>query len=181
MARGNFKSKITVDTKELKRIVRELKKVDKTEVDFGWINGKKYPSSDPAVARRGVYIASIAYMNEKGHYTINNDGKVIYTPARPYVQQSLHDLWFLPDSMERVLLNVFNGLEYKSVLNFIGQDMVDNIKKSVSKQNFKKLHPKTVNIKHSSTQWVDSGRMLKNITYKVTYKRAGTGQPYDNF
>lgn len=178
---GKFRSKITLDTKELKRIVRELNKVDKTEVDFGWINGKKYPTSDPAKSRRGVYIASIAFMNEKGHYSINNDGNVIYIPARPYVQQSLNDVSFLPDSMVMVLENVFNGVPYNNVLRFIGQDMVDNIKKSVSKQNYKKLHPKTVNIKKSSIQWIDSGRMLDNITYKVTYKRSGVGKPYDNF
>lgn len=178
---GKLKSKITLDTKELKRVVRELNKVDKTEVDFGWINGKKYPMNDPAVSRRGVYIASIAYMNEKGHYSINNEGNVIYVPARPYVQQSLHDVWFLADSMTMVLENVFEGKPYRNVLNFIGQDMVDSIKKSVSKQNFKKLHPKTINIKNSSTQWVDSGRMLDNITYKVTYKRAGVEKPYDKF
>jgi len=178
---GKLKSKITLDTKELKSIVRELNKLDKTEVDVGWINGKKYPTSDPAVSRRGVYIASIAYMNEKGHYTINNDGKVIYTPARPYVQQALHDVWFLADSMAMVLENLFDGKPYKNVLNFIGQDMVDNIKKSVSKQNYQKLHRKTINIKNKSTQWVDSGRMLDNITYKVTYKRAGVEKPYDKF
>lgn len=178
---GKFRSKITLETKEYKKILRELNKLDKTEVDFGWINGKKYPANDPAVSRRGVFIASIAYMNEKGHYTINNDGKVIYVPARPYVQQSLHDVSFLPDSMGRVLQNLFEGKPYNNVLNFIGQDMVDNIKKSVSKQNFKKLHPKTVNIKNKSTQWVDSGRMLDNITYKVTYKRAGVEKPYDKF
>ena len=147
---GKLRSKITLDTKELKRVVRELNKLDKTEVDFGWINGKKYPVTDPAKSRRGVYIASIAYMNEKGHYTINNDGKVIYTPARPYVQQSLHDVWFLADSMTMVLENLFDGKPYKNVLNFIGQDMVDNIKKSVSKQNYQKLHPKTINIKNNN-------------------------------
>lgn len=178
---GKLRSKITLDTKELKRIVRELNKVDKTEVDFGWINGKKYPANDPAKSRRGVYIASIAYMNEKGHYTINNKGAVIYTPARPYVQQSLDSVSFLPDSMATVLENVFNGVPYRNVFNFIGQDMVDNIKKSVSKQNYKKLHPKTVNIKNSLRQWIDSGRMLDNITYKVTYKRAGVEKPYDKF
>lgn len=178
---GKLKSKITLDTKELKKVVRELNKLDKTEVDFGWINGKKYPATDPAKSRRGVYIASIAYMNEKGHYTINNQGNVIYTPARPYVQQSLHDVWFLTDSMTMVLENLFDGKPYKNVLNFIGQDMVDNIKKSVSKQNFKKLHPKTVGIKNSSIQWIDSGKMLDNITYKVIYKRAGVEKPYDKF
>ena len=178
---GKFRSKITLDTKELKRVVRDLKKLDKTEVDFGWINGKKYPSNDPAKSRRGVFIASIAYMNEKGHYSINNDGRVIYVPARPYVQQSLHNISFLSDSMVKVLENLFEGLPYRNVLNFIGQDMVDNIKKSVSKQNFKKLHPKTINIKGKSTQWVDSGRMLDNITYKVTYKKEGVGKPFDKF
>lgn len=178
---GKFRSKITLDSKELKKITRELKKLDKTEVDFGWINGKKYPSNDPAKSRRGVYIASIAYMNEKGHYSINNEGNVIYIPARPYVQQSLHDVWFLADSMSMVLENLFDGKPYRNVLNFIGQDMVDNIKKSVSKQNFKKLHPKTANIKDKSTQWVDSGKMLDNITYKVTYKKAGVEKPYDKF
>lgn len=178
---GKLKSKITLDTKELKKVVRELNKLDKTEVDVGWINGKKYPTNDPAVSRRGVYIASIAYMNEKGHYSINNEGNVIYIPARPYVQQALHDVWFLTDSMTMVLENLFDGKPYKNVLKFTGQDMVDNIKKSVSKQNFKKLHPKTISIKNSSTQWVDSGRMLDNITYKVTYKRAGVEKPYDKF
>lgn len=178
---GKLKSKITLDTKELKRVVRELNKLDKTEVDFGWINGKKYPMNDPAKSRRGVYIASIAYMNEKGHYTFNNQGRTIYVPARPYVQQSLHDVWFLTESMTMVLENVFDGKAYRNVLNFIGQDMVDNIKKSVSKQNYTSLHKKTVSIKGSSIQWIDSGKMLDNITYKVTYKRAGVGKPYDNF
>ena len=178
---GKLKSKITLDTKELKRVVRELNKLDKTEVDFGWINGKKYPMNDPAKSRRGVYIASIAFMNEKGHYTINNQGRTIYVPARPYVQQSLHDVWFLADSMVMLLENLFDGKPYKNVLNFIRQDMVDNIKKSVSKQNYQKLHPKTINIKNKSTQWVDSGKMLDNITYKVTYKRAGVEKPYDKF
>ena len=178
---GNLKSNITLDTKELKKIVKELNRLDKTEVDVGWINGKKYPSNDPAKSRRGVYIASIAYMNEKGHYSINNEGNVIYIPARPYVQQSLHDVWFLTDPMTMTLENLFDGKPYWNVLKFIGQDMVDNIKKSVSKQNFKKLHPKTINIKDSSTQWIDSGRMLNNITYKVTYKRAGVEKPYDKF
>ncbi len=37
--------------------------------------------NDPAKSRRGVYIASIAYMNEKGHYTINNQGRTIYVPV----------------------------------------------------------------------------------------------------
>ena len=178
---GKFKSKITYESKEYKRILRDLKKLEKMEVDVGWINGKKYPSNDPAKSRRGVFIASIAFMNEKGHYTINNDGKVVYVPARPYVQQSLHDVSFLPESMSNVLENLFNGIPYRNILNFIGQDMVDNIKKSVAKQNFKALHPKTINIKGKSTQWVDSGRMLDNITYKVTYKRDGVEKPYDKF
>ena len=178
---GKFRSKITLDVKEYKKILRDVKKLDKTEIDVGWINGKKYPSNDPAKARRGVYIASIAYLNEKGQYSINNDGKVIYVPARPYVQQSLHDVSFLTDSMAKVVENVFNGVAYRNILNFMCQDMVDNIKKSVAKQNFKRLHPKTVNIKKSSTQWVDSGRMLANITYKVTYKKEGVGKTYDNF
>ena len=147
---GKFRSRITSNTKEYKKLLRDLKKLDKTEVDFGWINGKKYPVSDPAKSRRGVYIASIAFMNEKGHYTINNDGKVIYTPARPYVQQSLHDVGFLADSMSMVVENLFEGKPYLNVLKFIGQDMVDNIKKYVAKQNFKKLHPKTINIKNKS-------------------------------
>ena len=83
--------------------------------------------------------------------------------------------------MSMVVENLFEGKPYLNVLKFIGQDMVDNIKKSVAKQNFKKLHPKTINIKNKSTQWVDSGRMLDNITYKVTYKRAGVEKPYDKF
>lgn len=178
---AKFKSKITYNEKDYKKLLRDLKKLDKTEVDFGWINGKKYPSNDPAKSRRGVFIASIAFMNEKGHYTINNEGKVVYTPARPYVQQSLHDVSFLNDSMISVVSNLFEGKPYKNILSFMGQDLVDNIKKSVSKQNFKALHPKTINIKGKSTQWVDSGRMLANITYKVTYKRDGVAKPYDNF
>ena len=79
------------------------------------------------------------------------------------------------------LENLFDVKPYWNVLNFIGQDMVDNIKKSVSKQNFQKLSTKTIEIKNNSTQRVDSGRMLNNITYKVTYKRAGVEKPYDKF
>ena len=60
---GKFRSKITLDVKEYKKILRDVKKLDKTEIDVGWINGKKYPSNDPAKSRRGVYTASIAIMH----------------------------------------------------------------------------------------------------------------------
>ena len=181
MAGNKFKSKIVIDTKYLTQLKRELNKLNKTEIDFGWINKKKYSGSDKRQSRRGEYIASIAYINEKGHYTQNDDGTTIYIPSRPYFQQSLHNTPFLKESLVKLYNNCLRGFRYEHVLNFIGQDLVDNVKKSVSKQNYKALSAKTISIKDSSIQWIDTGKMIDNITYKVTYKRKDFSQSYSKF
>lgn len=181
MAGNKFKSKIVLDTKYLTQLKRELNKLDKTEIDFGWINKRKYTNSKKNKSRAGMYIASIAYMNEKGHYTQNNDGATIYIPSRPYFQQSLHDTPFLKESLVKLYNNCLRGMRYEHVFKFIGQDLVDNVKKSVSKQNYKALSPKTISIKDSSIQWIDSGKMLDNITYKITYKRKGVSNSSTKF
>jgi hypothetical protein len=170
---GRFRSKVKLDMKELKKLKRRLEKIQKTEVEFGWLDESKYSRTDPARARRGISIATIAHRNEYGGYTVNNDGRPIYIPSRPYFRQSLNNSSFLSETSHMLMERVVSGGNYKSVLNFMGKELVDNFKKSVARQNFKALHEKTVNIKGSKTQWVDTGQLVKSFSYEVKMQKGG--------
>lgn len=172
-----FKFKMSDDRKELKRIQREFKKLNKTEIDFGWIGNQKYPTKDGSIDRRGMSVAQVAQRNEFGSYAVNNDGKTIYIPERPYFRQAVNNTHkFIKFNIEMILEAVLKGDKYNDILKYTGQDLVDNVKSSVAKQNYKKLHEKTINIKGNSTQWINTGRLLDSIQYKVTYKRADYGK-----
>lgn len=168
-----FSVKHTYDVRVLKEIKRNLKKLSKTEVEWGWINNKKYPTTDHS-GRGGIYIAAIAATNEYGGYAKNfANMSWHYVPARPYFQQAIqisreanaYEAWAV---VNRVLMNT----PYRPMLDYIGSMNVDFLKTSVDMQNMAPLHPKTVALKGNDYQWKDTGTMLKNITYKVVYKRS---------
>lgn len=171
MARVRLKVKL--DMKELNKIKRRLKHLQNTEVEFGWFDDGKYSRTDPAIARRGISIATIAKRNEYGGYTISNEGHPIHIPARPYFRQSLNNVSFLSETSHMVMERVLTGGDYRAVMKFMGKELVDNFKKSVARQNFKSLHEKTVNIKGHKTQWVDTGQLVNSFKYEISYKKGG--------
>lgn len=153
---------------------RELKKLQKTEIEWGWIDGRAYNRSD-INCRGGIPYAMIAIKNEYGGYTKNmKTGSFIYIPPRPYFQQSTSaSVSSVIKSSASVYTLLFTGGDYKAKLKMIGNDQVDVLKKTIAKNNLKALHPKTVKIKKSTKQLVDTGALVKNISSKVIYKRAG--------
>lgn len=169
----SFTHKFKVDTKALTKLKRDLRKLIKTEVEWGWINGKAYPKSD-INGRGGIPYAIVAAHNEFGAYVKNlRDGKFHYIPPRPYFQQSIRAAKQISgkESVElfRALLS---GQEYKSHLKAIADGNAATVKASIAKQNMKKLHPKTIGYKGHETQWKDTGGLINNITGKVVYKRS---------
>lgn len=176
---GKFHSSIKMDLSHLRKMKKVANKVKATEIEYGWINGKKYPRNDISVSRRGLTIATVAYMNEYGSYSVNNDGATIYIPSRPYFQQSLHMVKkHTETNILHVAYSIINGnLQNRYHFENVGERLKETILKSIDKQNYKELSTKTVNIKGHDYQWEDTGRMLDNITYKVTYKRATKAAP----
>lgn len=168
-----FKHSFKMDISGLKKLQRELKKIDKTEIEWGWINGKAYNKAD-INKRGGIPFALVAITNEFGGYTMNmKTNKYVYIPARPYFQQSTRESTsYIQREVGDVFRLVMTGGDYKSQLNAIANAQVDILKKSIASNNMKSLHPKTVAIKDSTKQWDDTGQMIKNITAKVIYKRA---------
>lgn len=168
-----FKVSIKFENKALKKIARDVRKLAKTEIEWGWINGKAYNKGD-INGRGGIPYALIAINNEFGGYAVNyKNSKYVYIPSRPYFRQSIPDsVTYMPANVKDAVMLMFVGGDYKTKLNAIGLAQVGIVKASVAKNNMKGLHPKTVAIKGGQRQWHDTGKMVENITHKVIYKRA---------
>lgn len=162
-----------MDLSGLKKIKRQMSKVDKTEIEWGWINGKAYPKSD-INKRGGIPFALVAIRNEFGGFTKDlRTNKFLYIPARPYFQQSTKaSVTYMKQEVAGVFRALITGSDYKAQLQSIANAQVCIVKNSIAQNNMKSLHPKTVAIKESSKQWDDTGQLIKNITAKVIYKRA---------
>jgi len=170
----SFKFKIKGDTKGLKNLKRRLAKVAKTEVEWGWINGKAYPKGD-INGRGGIPFAIVAIHNEYGAYVKNpkNNGKYLYIPPRPYFQQSTKvSSSYLTTEAHDIASHVLLDGDYQLKLKEVGEANVGILKASIARQNMTPLHPKTIGIKGDDTQWRDTGKLLENISSKVVYKRA---------
>ena len=168
-----FKHNFKMDLSGLKKLQRDLKKIDKTEIEWGWINGKAYNKAD-INKRGGIPFALIAINNEFGGYAKDmRTSKYVYIPSRPYFQQSTkNSVSYAKKEVADVFRLVMAGGDYKAHLQAIANAQVDILKKSIAQNNMTPLHPKTVAIKDSSKQWDDTGQMIKNITAKVVYKRS---------
>lgn len=168
-----FKSKITFDISGLKKIQRAINKVAKTEIEWGWINGKAYNKGD-INGRGGIPYALVAITNEFGGYAVNKKtSKYVYIPARPYFQQSVKSsTTYMKAEAGDVLVLALTGGDYKSKLESIAQAQVGIVKSSIAQNNMRSLHPMTIGIKGHGKQWMDTGQLIKNITAKVIYKRA---------
>lgn len=168
-----FKHSFKMDLSVLKKLQRNAKKFGKTEIEWGWINGRAYHKGD-INKRGGIPYALVAIRNEFGGYTMNmKTNKYVYIPARPYFQQSTPmSVASAKGSVAQVYLMVLTGGDYKSHLKAISNDQVDILKASIARNNMRPLHPKTVAIKDSTKQWDDTGQLIKNITGRVVYKRA---------
>lgn len=157
---------------KLKKISRDLRKIEKTEIEWGWINGKVYNKGD-INGRGGVPYALVAIRNEFGGYTLRKDGKYIYIPARSYFQQSTEiSKRKSVGKIEDVYDDLFQGRDTKQSLKILANEQVKAVHESVDRNNMKALHPKTAAIKGSTRQWHDTGKMMENVTAKVIYKRS---------
>ena len=142
----SFKFKMKGDLKGIKKLQRRLKKVAKTEVEWGWINGKAYPKSD-INGRGGIPYAIVAIHNEYGSYVKNhkNKGKYIYIPPRPYFQQSTRSsASYLLTEAHDIASNVLLDGDYQLKLKEVGEANVGILKASIARQNMTPLHPKTI-------------------------------------
>lgn len=169
-----FKSSLKVNTKNLRDVKRNLAKLNKTEIEFGWINKKVYPTSDKN-GRGGIPVAEIAARNEFGGYIQNSvTGMYHYIPSRPYLQQAVQMCkQFNALESEALFHRVLHNLPYQGILHGMAETNAQYVKKSIDMQNMTPLKEKTVNMKGGSEQWKDTGFLVKNITGKVIYKRSG--------
>lgn len=167
-----FKSSIRFKQFDIKKIRRELAKLQKTEVKWGWINHKKYPMSDKN-GRGGVYVASIATANNFGGYAKGyKTNDMTYIPARPYFEQAIEmSKQFNELESEAMFHRVLCQLPYKHILKGIGDTNAEYIKKSIAMQNMAKLSPKAIAIKGNSQQWDDTGLLIRSISASVKYVR----------
>ena len=165
-----FKFSIKVDVKNLKKVRRELAKLNKTEIKFGWINGAKYSAADQH-GRKGLYVAEVASRNNYGSYTTDaKTARTIYIPARPYMEQAVQMCKQFNELESEVLLHrVLHSLPYRHILKGMAETNAGYIKKSIAMQNMQGLHKRTIAMKGHNTQWDDTGVLMRNITGRVKY------------
>ena len=159
--------KIEFDNRVMKEIEKNLKSLNNSHIEWGWINEKTYPSGDVA-NRDSIKIAEIARINEYGGLSKSRDGKVVRIPARPYFRQALIATESrVVKSITDIVQAVLHNKPYQHLLEQQARLAALDIILSIKKQNMTPLAQKTIKIKGHDIQWIDTGVMLSNITYRV--------------
>lgn len=150
---------IEEDYSGLQDIYKAAKKAHTKHIRFGWLNGKKYPSSHK---NKGLSIAQVAEWQEYGTHNI---------PARPYAMTNFLQMTSkaLPD-IKDYFLSVCNGKYDVSHLNKISKDGKKNFSDLVINQGFTPLSKITIRIKGHDFQLDDTGHLLQNYDVKVYHR-----------
>lgn len=160
--------KIEFNNNVLKSIKKKLKDLNNSHTEWGWINEKSYPSGDVA-GRDSIKVAEIARINEYGGISKSRNASMpVVIPARPYFRQALmmteqKAITFAKTAFIAALSNK----SFDHVLEKQARLAALDIVLSIRKQNMKPLSKKTIRIKGHNVQWIDTGVLMSNITYRV--------------
>lgn len=155
-----FNFSIQYDDRVLRRILRNLEKINRVEVRYGWWDRKRYPRRHRA---RGLSIAQIAYFNEFG--TFSNGKRHI--PPRPYLTQTG---LMLPHLIKSDIIAYFRDAIFSEHFTTVALSSIPAKVHSAFEAivgTGKALSQKTVDLKGSDEHWRETGRLLDNFQAKL--------------
>jgi len=138
-------------TRKLKEIAQALGDGD-LDVSVGFQNGATYPESEG-----GLPVAQVAFWNNFGTRT---------APARPFIGNFIEDQQPTWAKKLGVALRV-TGYRTKPALEILGADMAGHMRESIVLLTDPPNAPYTLAHKKGSKPLVDTGWMLKNVTWEV--------------
>ena len=125
-------------------------------VRAGFLGGSRYPE-----AEGGTPVALVAAVHEFG-------APAQGIPPRPFMSKTIarnKDKWV------KQLCNAIEATgDIENALDLVGKEMVDDIRKSIDKEDWTPLNPATVKRKGFDKPLIDTREMTRAVTHKVTEK-----------
>lgn len=156
-------------------IVKEHKKLDGVKVKVG-LFGSGDPDSNlaarGAIQTFGAKITITDKMRGYLHFIgihVKKTTTQIIIPKRPFMQNAMdmNEANLLDFIKKQYILFLNDKINLNMFLNRIGLKHTDQIKLSIKRGNYAKLHPVTTARKGSSKPLIDSGEMLQGVKHKV--------------
>lgn len=169
MVSGKFDCKVELDFSGLTRLEKSVKQLNSRHIRWGWLDSKKYPSTN---GRASVSVAQVANWAEYG---------TVKQPPRPYFRQAIYkSAYDYNDQIKEIFRDSLKGLVNHISLNKLANDLVKDYHESVLKQNFRSLAEYTVTVKGHTYQMDHTGLMLSSFKARV-YKQSidAVREPYD--
>lgn len=157
----SFKFKAKLDDRVLRRMMKNLQRLNSVEVRFGWWSVARYPKRHRA---KGRPVAQIAYWNEFG--TFSQNGKR-HIPPRPYLSQTASLLKHLiySDIVKYFKDNIF-GVKYtKMALAGIPMKIHGAFEAVIG--TGVALSQKTIANKGHDEHWLETGRLIRSFQVKI--------------
>ena len=137
-----------------KRLAELAKSVRKAaSVRIGFIENNTYPD--------GTSVALVAAINEWGQTRVHP-----HQPPRPYFRRMIKEKspeW--PNAISNLL--VANDYDAEKVLNIVGDAIAGQLRQSITDFVDPPLAPATIAAKGSDKPLIESGLMLKSISFEV--------------
>jgi hypothetical protein len=151
---------VTLNSTKLDKIIRELGKVDKTNMSAGYFNDKPHP------VHTDVSYPQIAFMNNYGWDKI---------PRRPFMSDAgQDDITLRTRLVVNALRKLLSGVAYEGNFEDVAKLMANNIKKRIVSNSYV---PNAEAYKaYKEARWgnseplIASGNMRDNVEHKVTKK-----------
>lgn len=147
--------------KELRRLLRNLPRLNSIEIRYGWWDIAKYPKRHRA---RGRPVAQIAYWNEFG--TFSKNGKR-HIPPRPYLTQTGH---LLKSMLRADIIKFFRDAIYNPKFSTLALSAAPEKIHAAFEAivgTGTALSLRTIKLKGNDEHWRETGRLLKNFQAKI--------------
>ena len=158
MAKNEFE--ITLDSRKLDKIIKELAEVDDTQMSAGYFNDKAHP------VHPNTTYPQIAFLNNYGWGNV---------PRRPFMSDAgQDDIKLRTKLMAFALRQLVEGKNYEDDFDAVAKLMADNIKKRIVSNNYA-LNADNYKA-YKEARWgnsdplIASGNMRDNVEHKVTKK-----------
>ena len=170
-----FTTKTIVIDKGWNNIKKEIKSLSKSQIKNG-LFGDGPPKNNPAyrgmIHEYGVAINVTpkmrGFLHSIGIHIKQSTGQIVI-PSRPFMRsgfdKGLKKLKQLIDYNYGLLIE--NKITTWDFLNRVGVFHADQLRQSLDKGPWKKLHPVTAERKGSSQPLVDTGEMMREIKHKI--------------
>lgn len=150
---------LEIDMSGWEEIEKQMSYLESKQIEYGYPVDKIHPDAK-------VPVAQVAKWNNTGVKANGGGWKI---PPRPFMEiAAIYTDFEMGKYNQQLMLSLLKGkTSVERALDYVGNEMADNVREAIGEGNYTALARSTVEQKGSDTVLIDSGFMYDNAVYDI--------------